>query len=686
MKKISQDTFTNDKGETEQAPSFNSIFMMANSGARGSTTQMRQLAGMRGLMAKPSGEIIETPITSNFREGLSVLQYFSSTHGARKGLADTALKTANSGYLTRRLVDVAQDGIIRNYDCESTDGIILNSRIEAGEIVEDVTERVMGRVTAGPILDADGGEVLPSSYMLTEKDIPLLKENEIDQIKVRTVLTCREKHGFCAKCFGRDLARGNLVSIGETVGIIAAQSIGEPGTQLTMRTFHVGGTATAGAQVNKTEVRTAGNIAFDNVKVATMQSGDMIIMNKVGEILIKDNTGVIKEKYPAIYGAKIFFKEGDEVNVGDKIIEWDPFSIPILTEVAGKIKFEDMIVGQTVTESVDPVTGLTTRVVAESKDPSLQPRISVVDEEGNPIIVPGTKRHATYRLQTGANIMVTEGDTVDIGSALSKVDRETTKTKDITGGLPRVAELFEARKPANAAQISDVAGTVEFGAELRGSRRIIIKPDDGSDPVTYSVPKGRYVVVNEGDYVRSGEPIMDGPANPHDILRVKGIKELARYIVDEIQEVYRLQGVKIDDKHIEVIVSQMLKKVEVTDPGDSSFVAGDTITKSELAEANEVLAQDGLEPAQARPLLLGITKASLTTESFISAASFQETTKVLTQATLEGKKDMLRGLKENVIMGRLIPAGTGLSRYRDFDAAVMDEPEVSESESVTLSL
>jgi DNA-directed RNA polymerase subunit beta' len=410
----------------------------------------------------------------------------------------------------------------------------------------------------------------------------------------------------------------------------------------------------------------------------------MIIMNKVGEILIKDNTGVEKERYPAVYGAKIFFKEGDEVNVGDKIIEWDPFSIPILTEVEGTIKFEDILVGQTINEAVDPVTGLTTRVVSESKDPSLQPRISIVDASGNPILVPGTKRYATYRLQTGANIMVQEGENVSTGMALSKVARETTKTKDITGGLPRVAELFEARKPANAAQISDVAGTVEFGPELRGSRRIIIKPDDGSEPVTYSVPKGRFVVVNEGDYVRSGEPIMDGPSNPHDILRVKGIKELARYIVDEIQEVYRLQGVKIDDKHIEVIVSQMLKKVEVTEIGDSSLVIGDTITKGELAELNEKLEAEGREPAQARSLLLGITKASLTTESFISAASFQETTKVLTQAALEGKRDALRGLKENVIMGRLIPAGTGLSRYRDFDAAVSDATEENNEESVTL--
>ena len=681
LERISQDTFVNEKGEEEKAPSFNSIFMMADSGARGSTTQMRQLAGMRGLMAKPSGEIIETPITSNFREGLTVLQYFASTHGARKGLADTALKTANSGYLTRRLVDVAQDGIIRNDDCESRDGIILTSRLEAGEIVEDVTERAMGRVTANPIVNATGAEIIPRDHMLTEVDIPLLKEHEIDQIKVRSVLTCKEKHGFCSMCFGRDLARGTKVCIGEAVGVIAAQSIGEPGTQLTMRTFHVGGTATAGAQVNKTETRTAGVLKFENVTTAKTVTGEMIVMNKVGEIIIQDVTGREKERYPAIYGSKIFFTEGQEVGVGERILEWDPFSIPILTEVAGIVKFEDLIVGSTVTEQVDNVTGLTNRVVIESKDPSLQPRVSIVDTDGSPIIVPGTKRHATYRLQPGANIIVTDGDSVTVGMAMSKVSRETTKTKDITGGLPRVAELFEARKPANAAQISDVSGTVEFGPLLRGNRRVIVKPDDGTDSVTYSVPKGRYVIFNEGDYIRLGDPIMDGPSNPHDILRVLGIKALARYIVDEIQEVYRLQGVKIDDKHIEVIVSQMLKKVEVTESGDSNFIVGDTLTKSFLAEENERLAADGMDPAKARPLLLGITKASLTTDSFISAASFQETTKVLTQATLEGKKDVLRGLKENVIMGRLIPAGSGISKYRDFEAVSFEDTESQESEA-----
>ena len=681
LERISQDIFENSKGDKETAPSFNSIFMMADSGARGSTAQMRQLAGMRGLIARPSGEIIETPITSNFREGLTVLQYFASTHGARKGLADTALKTANSGYLTRRLVDVAQDGIIRNQDCGSQDGIVLTSRIESGEITEYAAERISGRVTASPVLDVAGKELYPSNHLFAKEDVQVLLDNEIDLIKVRSVLTCKERHGFCAMCFGRDLARGHKVSIGEAVGVIAAQSIGEPGTQLTMRTFHVGGTATAGTQINKMEVVTAGKIKFDNVKVATTEDGGTIIMNKTGNIIIVNNLGVEKENYPAIYGAKIFFKENDAVNVGDKILEWDPFAIPILSEMSGIVTFEDLFVTQTFMESTDPVTGLTTKIVMESKNSKLKPRVTIVDESGEPMFVQGTKRLASYQFQIGANIMVQEGDKIGVGHVISKISRESTKTKDITGGLPRVAELFEARRPANAAQISDISGHVEFGPELRGSRRIIIRPkDDDGDTVTYSIPKGRYVIVNEGDYVRAGEPIMDGPANPHDILRVKGPKELARYIVDEIQDVYRLQGVKIDDKHIEVIVSQMLKKVEVADPGDSIFVTGDQITKGELADVNKELLETEQRPIQANPLLLGITKASLTTESFISAASFQETTKVLTQVALRGKKDMLNGLKENVIMGRLIPAGTGLSRYQDFECRVNEEKKIKMEE------
>ncbi|MBL6990735.1 MAG: DNA-directed RNA polymerase subunit beta' [Bacteriovoracaceae bacterium] len=682
---LSTQKFFNEQGDSTTGPSFNALFMMTDSGARGSTQQMRQLAAMRGMMAKPSGEIIETPITSNFREGLSVLEYFTSTHGARKGLADTALKTANSGYLTRRLVDVAQDAIIRGHDCNANDGIILTSRIEAGEIIDHVADRVMGRVTSRPIIGSDGEELFPRNHIMVEEDKQVLMDKNVDQVAVRSVLTCKEVYGFCAMCFGRDLARGKLVSLGEAVGVIAAQSIGEPGTQLTMRTFHVGGTATAGAQVNKMEVRTAGVIALDNVVTAKTQDGFTIVMNKTGEIIVKNKQGIEKERYPAIYGAKILFEEGNDVNVGDRILEWDPFAIPIMTEVSGFVKYDDLVVGNTINEQVDAVTGLTHRMVIESKDIGLQPKIIINDSEGNVLTIPGTKRQAVYRLPVGANIVVGEGEEVGVGLAIAKVQRETTKTKDITGGLPRVAELFEARKPALAAQIADVAGMVEFGTEIRGNRRIIIKPDDGQDPITYTIPKGRYVIVNEGDYVRAGDSIMDGPSNPHDILRVLGIKTLARYIVDEIQEVYRLQGVSIDDKHIEVIVSRMLQKIEIVTPGDSRYVVGDSVTKAEFIATNKKLEELGEEPATAKSILLGITKASLTTDSFISAASFQETTKVLTQATLEGKSDFLRGLKENVIMGRLIPAGSGITRYRDYEAIACEE-EPLEDEGVALTL
>jgi DNA-directed RNA polymerase subunit beta' len=676
IKGLSEDVFTSEDGkETTSAPSFNAIFMMADSGARGSAAQIRQLAGMRGLMAKPSGEIIETPITANFREGLSVLQYFSSSHGARKGLADTALKTANSGYLTRRLVDVAQDGIIRQTDCDSHDGIEITSRIESGEISEHISSRVLGRVALEDVMSKDGGVIFSRNHLFTEDDSKTIEENDVDLIKVRSVLTCEEKYGYCALCFGRDLSRGHLVSVGEAVGVIAAQSIGEPGTQLTMRTFHVGGTATAGAQVNKTEAKTAGVIVFDNVQTVSREDGSKIIMNKTGEIIVKSAEGAEKERYGAIYGATIFFKDGQEIGVGEKILEWDPFAMPIISEVRGKVSFEDMVVGHTVVEAVDPVTGLTQRTITESKSKdhaSAQPRIVLLDEENNPITVPGSKRHASYRLPVGSLVTVEAGDIVDAGQVITKIQRESTKTKDITGGLPRVAELFEARKPANASQIADVAGVIEFGPEVRGSRKVLVRPELG-EPVTYSIPKGRFLIVNEGDFVRAGDQIMDGPTNPHDILRVLGEKALANYIVDEIQEVYRLQGVKIDDKHIEVIVSQMLKKIQITSPGDTTFVLGDSIAKVKFMETNEAMIADGGQPATAKPQLLGITKASLTTESFISAASFQETTKVLTQATLEGKKDVLRGLKENVIMGRLIPAGTGISKYRDFDAEVLED-------------
>jgi len=679
---LSLDTFVGEKeGEVETAPSFNAIYMMADSGARGSAAQIRQLAGMRGLMAKPSGEIIETPITSNFREGLSVLEYFASSHGARKGLADTALKTANSGYLTRRLVDVAQDAIIRASDCGADEGIVLTSRVENGEISEHVSERVLGRTALEPVEASDGTTIFERNHMFTEVDIEKIEAGDIDQISVRSVLTCKEKYGFCATCFGRDLARGTLVSVGEAVGVVAAQSIGEPGTQLTMRTFHVGGTATAGAQINKMESKTAGVISYDNVQTVKRDDGSLIIMNKIGEIVVKTDQGVEKERYPAIYGATIFFKNAEVINVGDKILEWDPYAMPTISEASGTVKFEDMVVGSTVKEEMDAVTGLSHKVVTESKnkeDASKVPRIILTDENGEPVIIPGLNRQATYRLPVGAHIVVNEGDKVDAGFVLSKVQRESTKTKDITGGLPRVAELFEARKPAASALIADIAGTIEYGPEVRGSRRIHIRPEGGGEHSVIAVPKGRYIIVNEGDYVRVGDPIMDGSTNPHEILKVLGERAVASYITDEVQEVYRLQGVKIDDKHIEVIVSQMLKKVEILNSGDSMFVEGDSVSKLNLIAQNEILIADGMEPAKGRTVLLGITKASLSTESFLSAASFQETTKVLTQATLEGKKDLLRGLKENILMGRLIPAGTGVPRYDDFQAeATVEEDHVS---------
>ncbi|MCY4643759.1 MAG: DNA-directed RNA polymerase subunit beta' [Bacteriovoracales bacterium] len=684
VENLSHEDFDGEGGESERALSFNSVFMMADSGSRGSVVQIRQLAGMRGLMAKPSGEIIETPITSNFREGLTTLQYFSSTHGARKGLADTALKTANSGYLTRRLVDVAQDGIIRSEDCGTDGGLVLTSRIESGEITQHVSNRVMGRVAAVDIANPEGTIVFKQGHLFSEDDMETIFDEDIDQIKVRSVITCKERYGFCGKCFGRDLARGGIVSTGETVGVIAAQSIGEPGTQLTMRTFHIGGTATAGAQVNKTEVRTAGLVKFDNVKTALRADGSSIVLNKVGEVVVKTEMGVEKERYPAIYGAQIFFGEGDKINVGEKLMEWDPFSIPVLSEVAGRVKFEDFVTGSTYTEQVDLVTGISSRIIQESKDGALRPRVTILDDSGEPVVVPDTKRTASYRLPVGSQIVVEEGEVIDVGSAVAKVQRESTKTRDITGGLPRVAELFEARKPTNASQISDINGTVEFGSEVRGTRRVIIRPEDGQEPITYTIPKGRYVIVNEGDFIRAGDPIMDGPPNPHDILRVLGELALARYLIDEIQEVYRLQGVIIDDKHIEVIVGQMIKKVQVVESGDTSLVAGDSITKGEFEEINEAIVAEGGSPAEGEVQLLGITRASLTTDSFISAASFQETTKVLTQAALEGKKDMLRGLKENVIMGRLIPAGTGVTKYRDFTSSEKEEePRVPQETGVT---
>ena len=656
-------------GSRIRGESFNPIYMMADSGARGSAVQIRQLAGMRGLMAKPSGEIIETPIRANFREGLTVLEYFISTHGARKGLADTALKTANSGYLTRRLVDVAQDCIITEDDCGTIDGIYVSALMEGGEIIETAGERILGRVVLEEILDPFTNEVLVNANQ--EIDEALAKRIDdagIEKINVRSVLTCKSRHGVCAMCYGRDLSRGRLVNIGEAVGIIAAQSIGEPGTQLTMRTFHIGGTAKF-EEHSTLESRHDGIIRFVNLNTVKSRSGGLVVMNRNGEVHVLDEQERSRGKYPVPYGAHIKVADGSRVKGlkdqkrGDLIAEWDPFSIPILAEVDGTVKFGDIIEGKTMQELVDEVTGLSRKVIVESKGTDMRPRVSVKDKKGKTAKVPGTSAVARHLLSVGSNIVVSEGDMVYAGDILAKIPRETTKTKDITGGLPRVAELFEARKPKEYAVISEIDGVVSYGKDSKGKRKVVITPD-AEDEKEYLIPKGKHVSVQEGDRVMAGEALMDGVNNPHDLLMIKGEKELARYLVDEVQEVYRLQGVKINDKHMEVIVRQMLRRVMVKDPGDASFMADEQVERFRFQEENERVAGQGGRPAQGEPILMGITKASLSTQSFISAASFQETTRVLTEASLAGKTDYLRGLKENVIMGRLIPAGTGLPMYK----------------------
>ena len=656
-----------DKDGTErEMPSFNSIFMMADSGARGSTQQIRQLAGMRGLMAKPSGEIIETPITSNFREGLSVLQYFISTHGARKGLADTALKTANSGYLTRRLVDVAQDTIISEEDCHTLDGIYVTSLVEGGEVIEHLADRILGRVGLEDIKSpSDGKLIVKAGQEIDESLAQEIEKSGIERVKIRSVLTCQSKRGICARCYGRDLARGRPVNLGEAVGVMAAQSIGEPGTQLTMRTFHIGGTASRSAAATTLEARSDGKIKFYNMKFIE-KSGDLprlVVIARNAEIAVQDRKGFDREKYPLNYGAIVRVPEGDKVKAGDIIAEWDPFSVPILTDVTGVAKFGDILEGNTMVEKVDEVTGLSRKVIVESKETDSRPRISLKDEAGKTLKIPGSKNAAIYLLPVGANLLVNDGDPIVAGDILAKIPRETTKTKDITGGLPRVAELFEARKPKEVALITEIDGTVHFGKDSKGKRKVLIQPEKGQER-EYLVPKGKHVLYNEGDFVKAGQALMDGSANPHDILRVRGEKELAKFLVDEIQEVYRLQGVRINDKHIEVIVRQMLRRVKIKEVGDTDFLIGEEVEKQIFEEVNEKALAEGGKPAIADPLLLGITKASLTTESFISAASFQETTRVLTDASVSGRVDYLRGLKENVIMGRLVPAGTGFRGYR----------------------
>jgi len=656
---------------------FNPIFMMADSGARGSSQQIRQLGGMRGLMAKPSGEIIETPITANFREGLTVLQYFISTHGARKGLADTALKTANSGYLTRRLVDISQDVIITEVDCGTTDGILVTALVEGGEIIQPLEDRILGRLAAEDIRDPLTGEmIVKANEEIDEERSRSVVEAGVDRVNIRSVLTCLSRRGVCVKCYGRDLSRGKLVEKGEPVGVIAAQSIGEPGTQLTMRTFHIGGTASKVVEQTVLEAKHAGTLkfmSFDAKKNADQHNpgiavknkeGEWVVMNRNAKIAIYDETGREREKYPVVYGAKIKIKDGGRVEVGQKLVEWDPYSISILTEVGGKIAYGDIVEGVTMKEEFDEVTGLSRKVVIEHAGTTSRPRVSIKDESGKTAKVSGAAAVARYLLPVGAHILVEKGGQVHPGDVLAKIPRETTKTKDITGGLPRVAELFEARKPKEQAVISEIDGEVSYEGFVKGMRKVIVDNKVG-DQKEYLIPKGKHVNVHEGDWVRAGEPLMDGSANPHDILDVLGPKELQKYLVDEVQDVYRLQGVSINDKHIEIIVRQMLRKVRVEEPGDTEFLPGSQISRFEFEDKNEQVIANGGKPALGKPVLLGITKAALTTDSFISAASFQETTRVLTEAAINGKEDQLMGLKENVIVGRLIPAGTGFEEYRD---------------------
>ena len=665
---IARDTLIDSEGNEQSVPSFNAIYMMADSGARGSAQQMRQLAGMRGLMAKPSGAIIETPITANFREGLSVLQYFISTHGARKGLADTALKTANSGYLTRRLVDVSQDVIVRSEDCGTEEAIEMEPLIEAGEIVEPLAERILGRVTLNDILDPVTEEVLLRAGEELDEDAVRIVDNAgIERVQVRSVLTCSERHGVCVKCYGRDLSRGKMVNLGEAVGVIAAQSIGEPGTQLTMRTFHIGGAATRRAEQSHAEATTEGEVKFHGVRTVNDSEGRVIVMTRNAELGIVDSSGRERERHPVVYGARLLVGEGDQVKSGAILLDWDPFASPILSEADGMVKFGDIIEGSTMQEQVDEFTGVSSKVITESKDPDMRPRVSIKTVDGDETL-------GRALLPVGAFLSVVEGQQVATGDVVAKIPREASKTKDITGGLPRVAELFEARKPKECAVVTEVDGVVEFGPDSRGKRRVIVTEEEGGEAHEYLIPKGKHVAVHEGDRVRAGEALMDGSSNPHDILKIKGEKELAKYLTDEVQEVYRLQGVKINDKHIEVIVRQMLRKVRITDAGDTDFLLGEHADKTIFQSVNERMEEEGNRPASAEPQLLGITKASLSTESFISAASFQETTKVLTEAAIWGKVDHLRGLKENVIMGRLIPAGTGLAKYKSVGIRV-DAPE-----------
>jgi DNA-directed RNA polymerase subunit beta' len=670
MEKLGSEFVTDTKGNQVRQASFNSIYMMADSGARGSAAQIRQLAGMRGLMAKPDGSIIETPITANFREGLDVLQYFISTHGARKGLADTALKTANSGYLTRRLVDVAQDLVVTEHDCGTVAGITLTALIEGGDVVEALRDRVLGRVTSEPVYRTGTDmEVAPAGTLLDEKWVQILDEMGVDEVKVRSPITCETRYGVCASCYGRDLARGHIVNVGEAVGVIAAQSIGEPGTQLTMRTFHIGGAASRAAAVSSIEVKFGGSVRLQNMKTLRHQNGTLVSVSRSGELVVMDDIGRERERYKVPYGAIMSVGDGGVVKSGQNIANWDPHTHPIITEVDGFVRFKDIVEGVTVARQLDEITGLSSIVVTDPKQrgsaaKDLRPMIQLVDGSGKEIKIPGTELPAQYFMPPNALVAVEDGKEVKIGDTVARIPQESLKTRDITGGLPRVADLFEARKPKEPAILAEASGTVSFGKDTKGKQRFVIRTDK-NDEVETLIPKWRHVTVFEGEHVERGDVICDGAPDSHDILRLKGVPELTRYVVNEVQEVYRLQGVKINDKHIETIVRQMLRKVEIAESGDTRFLAGEQIEKERLFDENDRMLREGKQPATYQQLLLGITKASLATESFISAASFQETTRVLTEASVAGKRDELRGLKENVIVGRLIPAGTGFAYHTD---------------------
>ena len=670
MGKLGKQTVADAEGRQVQQDSFNSIYMMADSGARGSAAQIRQLAGMRGLMAKPDGSIIETPITANFREGLNVIQYFISTHGARKGLADTALKTANSGYLTRRLVDVAQDLVVLEEDCGAEQGLLMTPIIEGGDVVEPLRERILGRVTAVDVYRPGGGElVCPANTLLDEELVSRLEDSGIDQVLVRSPISCESRLGVCGACYGRDLARGQPVNLGEAVGVIAAQSIGEPGTQLTMRTFHIGGAASRAAAVSNVQVKVGGVIRLHKLKVVTNSAGKFVAVSRSGELSVQDEHGLERERYKVPYGGVINVKDGEAVDGGQIVASWDPHTHPIITEVAGRAKWIEVIEGQTVREERDETTGLTELMVMDPKERAstykdMTPKVLLLDEEGNALMLEGTNIPAQYPLPTRAILSVEDGAAVGVGDVIARLPQESAKTRDITGGLPRVADLFEARRPKEPALLAEVSGTVSFGKDTKGKQRFVITMDDG-EPYEVLIPKWRHVNVFEGERVERGEIISDGELSSHDILRLKGVTALAEYLVKEIQDVYRLQGVRINDKHIEVIIRQMLRKVDVVDPGDTRFLRGEQVDRSTLIAENERVLAEGKFPATFEPVLLGITKASLATESFISAASFQETTRVLTEAAVRGSTDRLAGLKENVIVGRLIPAGTGLSYHTE---------------------